>query len=241
LAGDFPSADLEGTNYKLPQWAAAAAEFGYKTIRDPQTPAEDAKDATLIALARPDEPDLSNHWYGKRPPAGWPAGVKSWYDWTAPDGSVYSVVGKEYGNPPKPTGGNLADTVFVYREGIKLIRRDWPPLPIFGNFAGNAVTSGMQTEAYTGFTADLDWGGSDWYPVDHDLTPIPVPAGQSRRYGYDFPARAVSRLLTWSGGKPQFAYIACVSQRLDLSQRARWRWPTVAEIRAQIWAAIGHD
>lgn len=230
--------DLEGGIVKPSQWASAAAEFGFKTIRPPVNPIDDKADPTLIAVNLPDEPDLSSHWYAVRPAAGWPPNIKVFYTWTAPNGITYDLVGKEQGNPPVATGANLARSVEVYQGASAIVRQNWPDFPIFGNMAGNAVTSGMEETAYRGFMSAVDWGGSDWYPVDADTTPFPIPDGLIRRYGYDFPKRALQRLSGWSGGKPQFAYISIVNQRLGQIKPDKWRWPDIREIQAQTWAAI---
>jgi hypothetical protein len=229
--------DLEGENVQPRQWADAAAEFGFKTIRPATTPVEDAKDATLIAVNLPDEPDLSNHFYGIRPPGGWPAGIKV-FDSFNVGGAIYDLVGKEQGNPPIQTGATIQGAITVYRAKAAALRLLYPNMPIFGNLAGNSVTSGMKTEAYEGFTADIDWIGSDWYPVDADLAPFPLPIAAVRRYSYYFPAMAAGRLSAWSKGKPQFAYISIVSQRLDKSKAGQWRWPDTREIECQVWAAL---
>lgn len=231
--------DLEGGNVLPRQWADAAESFKFKTIRPPAVPLEDAKDATLIAVNLPDEPDLSNHWFATRPPGGWPAGkIKVFESITMPDGSIADLVGKEQGNPPIKTGATMALAAAVYVQKAAILRKLYPNMPIFGNFAGNAVTSGMEQANYIAFTSAVDWCGSDWYPVDADLAPFPLPIDKVRRYSYQFPARALGRLKAWSNGKPQFTYISCVSQRLDMAHQADWRWPDVREIECQIWAAI---
>ena len=232
-------ADLEGGKRTFADWKSAAVSAGMRTIRQPSNDAVfDNADDTLLALALPDEPDLSNHWYLKRPAGGLPAGIKSWATWRAPNGDYYELVGKEQGNPPVKTGADFQQTITVYKAASESLRKYAPGIPIFGNMAGNSVTSGMQAQVYTDFMSAVDWGASDWYPVDNDLVPFPLPAGAIRRYGYHFPAMAMGRLLSWSGGKPQFAYISIVSQRLNKANAAAWRWPAMAEIICQAWTAI---
>jgi hypothetical protein len=230
--------DLEGGTVQPRQWADAAENFNFKTIRPATMPVDDAKDPTLIAVNLPDEPDLSNHWFGRRPALGWPAGIKVFESVKLPDGSTADLVGKEQGNPTVLTGATMALAATVYAQKAAILRGLYPNMPIFGNFAGNAVTSGMEQANYQAFTAAVDWCGSDWYPVDADLAPFPLPIDKVRRYSYQFPARALSRLKAWSNGKPQFAYISCVSQRLNPAKSAEWRWPDVREIECQAWAAI---
>lgn len=240
-------ADLEA-KYTLTQWVAAAGAAGLKTIRPPSTEIRD--DSTLVAVNIPDEPNLLNHYYGPRPPQGWPAGVKIWNTVTV-GGVLYDLVGGEQypaGMGTVKTGATLDTTAVVVRAQIAAARALNPGVPVFCNFAGNAVTSaGPRDESgYVAMTADADWVGNDAYPVDNDLVPTPIPPGAARRYNLDWPARALDRLQAWSGFKPNFAYISCVSQRLDNNNnpaalrpgRWPWRWPTVDEIKCQVWAAL---
>jgi hypothetical protein len=240
--GDLINLGQGRTRNTWEEFGAGAEAAGLKTIRAAAGVDRDAKDPTLIAIALPDEPDLSNHWYLERPAAGFPADFGG-YEWTAPGGRVFKMVGKEGGNPYRKTGATLATTAEVFTMACQLTRAAYPNKPLFVNFAGNAVTSAQSAAdfaAYELMSRGTDWQASDWYPLEHNLTPFPLPAGVERRYPYSLPGRAASRLLNLSKGQPQLAYIAPVLQRLGkpAERAAVWRWPTPEEVSAQVWAAI---
>lgn len=223
-------ADLEG-RYSMNQWEAEAHTLGLFTIRNSANlPAA----ARTIALSLPDEADLSNHYFGRRPDNGWPAGVRI-NETAVVEGVNYDLVGRDYypvpGGKAFLTGANVADTITVYRWKARALAKTNPDVPLWGNFAGGYVTQNDPRDIYKGFAEYLNWTGSDWYVVNRDQT----PPGQPRRYPYSFPGRAAARLIDYSGGKESLAYIELTAQR---EGKGPWRWPTVAEIACEAVAAI---
>ncbi len=103
--------------------------------------------------------------------------------------------------------------------------------PIFGNFDGTNVTAGThETPPYTGsrqkvFLPFADWISHDWYPINRNFP----------RYGNTrFILEAMDDLKTWSGGKPQLAFVETGDINISLTGRA----PTPAEMKEQVRAIM---
>jgi hypothetical protein len=106
--------------------------------------------------------------------------------------------------------------------------------PLWINHVGNHVTN-MYLEKIMSDYADspyIDWLGHDCYPIASgtDLV-IDLDGYASTQQGH-----AIDRLLRWSGGRPQFSFIALT--KYDAASPGRETTP--AEFRAQAWSSIIH-
>ncbi|MBO9127508.1 MULTISPECIES: hypothetical protein [unclassified Rhizobium] len=106
--------------------------------------------------------------------------------------------------------------------------------PLWMNHVGNHVTN-IYLEKIMSDYADspyIDWLAHDCYPIatGNDLV-IDIDDYASTQQGH-----AIDRLLRWSGGRPQFSFIALT--KYDASSPGRKTTP--AEFRAQAWSSIIH-
>jgi hypothetical protein len=106
-----------------------------------------------------------------------------------------------------------------------------PNMPVMVTLSGGYVLGmqkGLSQSDYVPYLAAADWVAGDFYPV----------TGWNRPDLLGNVGLLVDRLASWSGGKPQIAFIECSNQGLP------WipgdRGPTAAEVRAEVWDAIIH-
>jgi hypothetical protein len=102
-----------------------------------------------------------------------------------------------------------------------------PKRPVFLNCDGSRVLGyqgGLTQANYTPLLTSGDWLGTDVYPYDWGLQSL-VPLSSS--------GSAVARMLTWSGAKPQFAFIE-TSQQLHPASLT----PTLGAVRYESYNAI---
>lgn len=130
----------------------------------------------------------------------------------------------------RPSGSLTADK---FSARCEFLRKQSPGTLIFGNFTANqtgyilangANGNGTVTRAdIERMMSGLDWIGVDLYPANTNRS--------FTQFAYGIKAvRALS-----GGGKRYFAWVECSDQNLNT---AGGRGPTVAEWRAQTWAAL---
>jgi hypothetical protein len=145
----------------------------------------------------------------------------------ADDAGETRLLAWEQPDEPEIPGTDPATLLAAYNA----MKAAAPTRPVLQNFAGPFVLSlapyPIETLAeYQAYIANGDWIANDIYPVGTLVSPN---TGRLETVGM-----AVDQLASWSGTKPQFAWIETSNQFAGLGT------PTPAEVRAMIWDAIIH-
>jgi hypothetical protein len=105
--------------------------------------------------------------------------------------------------------------------------------PLWINHVGNHINNIYLEKIMSDYadSADIDWLGQDCYPISSgtDLV-IDLDDYASTPQGH-----AIDRLSRWSGGRPQFSFVA-----LTQYDASKGRKTTPEEFRVQVWSSIIH-